>query len=146
MSGKLITPRELLERRWRDFTSLWNVGIDDRDIGREASGCANNAIMAWARLALAADESGQRDAATGRMDSALAYLRRLADERFRDDRTIVLDAANGGLSAVAAWARIAQAAADPQQRDAAIEHIDSIFAYLLDLADERFPRRSRGRA
>jgi hypothetical protein len=72
------------------------------------------------------------------MDSVLAYLRGLADERFRDDPKIGLDAANGAVNAIATWGKLAVAATDAARRDAAIGGMDSVLAYLRGLADKRF--------
>ena len=112
---------------------------DDREIALVAARGAFNAVLKWGNLAEAATDVALRDAASARMEAAFLYLRSLADERFPDDREIVLAAAEGAVNAVAKWGNLAEAATDVARRDAASARMEAAFVYLRSLADERFP-------
>ena len=112
---------------------------DDREIALVAARGAFNAVLKWGNLAEAATDVALRDAASARMEAAFLYLRSLADERFPDDREIVLEAAKGAFNAALKWGNLAEAATDVARRDAASARMEAAFVYLRSLADERFP-------
>ena len=111
---------------------------NDHEIGVEAAKGAANAIGTSGNLATVAADAGQHDAAIGRMDSALAYLRGLTDERFPNDPEIGLWAASGAYNAALDQGKLAEAATDAGQRDAAISRMDTALGHLRGLADDRF--------
>jgi hypothetical protein len=120
-----------------DLLGLAERSGNDREFGLVAAKGAV-AVLAGQKLAVAAD-AGQRDLAIGRVNSVFSYLRRLADEHFPNGPEIVMEAAKGAVNTIGSSGYLAVAAECAGQRVAAIDLMDSAFAYLVGLTDMHFP-------